>query len=364
MEYSDSFEPRWAAPPGATVLDLMRERDIAVGDLASAVHKDPSAVSRFLHGVEPLTAEWAESLATVIGASAEFWLRREEIYRSDFKRLCQAAGAHTSDWANTLPLKDMVRFGWIEKGHSQDETTLNACAFLGVVTTESFQRRYQGLLSSAAYRASSAYETVPSAVAVWLRQGEIDASALDCAPWDEVKLRSSIDTIRALSSEANPAVFVPELQALLAKCGVALVVARSPQGCRASGAARFLNARKGVIQLSFRYLSDDQFWFTLFHEIGHMLLHADNGLMLEMDSDQKTSTESEADAFALECLFARVGVEALRTVDTSLRGILRLARKAGVSNGIVVGRLQALGRVSYKHFNYLKARYSWEREAV
>src|SRR5690349_11477492 len=144
MEYRDSFEPNWAAPPGATVLDLMRERHMAVGQFATAIHKDPTTVSRFLFGIEPLTSEWAESLSSVVGASAAFWLRREEMYRSDLKRVCHAAGVHTSDWANTLPLKDMVKFGWIEKGESRDETALNACAFLGVMTTESYKRRYQG----------------------------------------------------------------------------------------------------------------------------------------------------------------------------------------------------------------------------
>lgn len=364
MERADLFEPRWVAPPGATVLDLMRGRHMAIGQLASEVHKDPTVVSRFLHGIEPLTPDWAESLARIVGASTAFWLRREEMYRSDLKRLCHEASFHISDLANTLPLKDMVRFGWIEKGESEDETAMNACAFLGVVTTESFQLRYQDLLSSGAYRASSAFATQPSAVAVWLRQGEIAASAVDCDPWDSGKLRSSIDAIRALTREPDPAVFLPKLEALLADCGVALVIARAPSGCRASGAARFLNTGKGVIQLSFRYLSDDQFWFTLFHEIGHMLLHAKDGLMLEMDHKQKSSAESEADDFAINTLFAKVGPEALRSIDTTKYEIARLARKAGVSSGLVVGQLQAMARIPYKHFNYMKVRYEWEPDAA
>lgn len=360
MEYTDSFEPQWASPPGATVLDVMQERDMALGELANAMHKDPATVSRLLYGIEPLTTEWADSLAAVVGASASFWLRREEMYRADLRRLCNASGTHVSEWAKALPLKDMVQFGWIEKGASRDETALNACAFLGVVTTSSFERRYQDLLSSSAYRTSNAFVTQPSALAVWLRQGEIEASAIDCAPYDAARLRSSIPSIRALTNEPDPIRFLPKLETLLASCGVALVIARAPAGCRASGVARFLNDRKGLIQLSFRYLSDDQFWFTLLHEIGHVLLHAQDGLTLEIAGENKSAAESEADAFALGALFEEVGIDALASVEPTKFGIARLAHRAGVCSGLVVGQLQARGRVRYNHFNGFKVRYTWE----
>lgn len=359
MSATNPFEPKWAIPPGATVLDVLREREMAVGQFADAVHRDLKSVSRLLHGVEPLTEEWAESLARVVGASVAFWLRREELYRSDLKRVCEAAGTSTSDWAKSLPLRDMVRFGWIEKGSSPDETALNACAFLGVVTADSFELRYKGLLSSAAYRSSNAFVAQPSAIAVWLRQGEIAASAIDCAPWDESKLHAAIDPIRALTNEENPGKFLPRLQEMLASCGIALVVARAPDGCRASGAARFLNEQKGLIQLSFRYLSDDQFWFTLFHEIGHILLHAKDGLFIEMNDNQKSAVESEADAFALGSLFAKVGAESLDKVQISKFDIARLARRAGIAPGLVVGQLQVKKRIPYKHFNFFKKRYVW-----
>jgi Zn-dependent peptidase ImmA (M78 family) len=138
------------------------------------------------------------------------------------------------------------------------------------------------------------------------------------------------------------------------------VIVRAPTGCRASGAARFLNKEKGLIQLSGRYLSDDQFWFTLFHEIGHILLHAKDGLMLEIGDGEKSTPEAEADAFALDALFAEVGVDALKSVEPSMFGIVRLARKAGVPNGLVVGQLQARGRIPYSYFQRLKIRYTWE----
>lgn len=355
----NTFEPNWASPPGATVLDLLQERQVPVKELAHRAHKDVLSVSRLIYGVEPLSADWAECLSGMLGASPAFWLRREEMYRADLRRLCESTEATPDKWLADVPLKDLVRFGWIEQGTSARETALNACAFFGVTTSSSFEQKYKRLFESSAYRASSAFVTRPTAVAAWLRQGEIEASAVDCASWDSEKLSGSLDSIRALTLEVDPSSFLPKLESILASCGVAMVVARTPAGCHASGATRFLHPDLALMQLSCRYLSDDQFWFTVFHEIGHLLLHSHDELFLEGLEDRNSDAERQADDFAVSELFANVGVDALDKVEPSLLGIKRLARRAGVSDGIVVGQLQRRGRVPYRHFNNLKSRYKW-----
>jgi len=355
----NTFEPNWASPPGATVLDLLQERQVPVKELAHRAHRDVLSVSRLIFGVEPLSADWAECLSAMLGASPGFWLRREEMYRTDLRRLCESTAVAPGKWLADVPLKDLVRFGWIEQGTSAGETALNACAFFGVTTSSSFEQKYKRLFESSVYRASGAFVTRPTAVAAWLRQGEIEASAVDCESWDSEKLSASLDSIRALTLEADPSNFLPKLESIFASCGVAMVVTRTPTGCRASGATRFLHSDLALMQLSCRYLSDDEFWFTVFHEIGHLLLHSHEELFLEGLEDRNSDAERQADDFAIEGLFAKVGVDALDKVEPSLLGIKRLARRAGVSDGIVVGQLQRRERLPYKHFNKLKARYEW-----
>lgn len=360
MTAMTTFQPMWASPPGATIADLLEERGQPIRDFASSIDSSIACLSRLLFGVEPLTNDLAERLSSVLGASPDFWLKREEMYRADLKRLVEnTTRNNTAHWFDSLPLKDMVRFGWIAEGSTQQETIFNACAFFGTTTPEEFERKYHRLLSTAAYRKSDAFEARPSAVAAWLRQGEIAAAAIDCAPWNSEMLRASLDDIRGLTRVKAPKDFLPALEIILSKCGVALVVARTPQGCRASGASRFISSDKASIQLSFRYLVDDQFWFTVFHEIGHLLLHSHDDLFLEGLENRNSDAEREASQFAEEHLLAKVDRDALNVVALSDLGIARLARKAGISPGIVVGQLQTRGRVPYEHFNYLKVRYSW-----
>src|SRR4029077_8388237 len=92
--------------------------------------------------------------------------------------------------------------------------------------------------------------------------------------------------------------FIPRLRAICAEVGVAIVFLRAPAGCRAGGATRFPAATKAMIVLSFRYLSDDQFWFSFFHEIGHLLLHGDRSTFVDGDAADMTDKEKEANAFS------------------------------------------------------------------
>jgi Zn-dependent peptidase ImmA (M78 family) len=137
---------------------------------------------------------------------------------------------------------------------------------------------------------------------------------------------------------------------------------RGPQGCRASGAVRFLTPTRALIQLSFRYLSDDHFWFTFFHEAGHILLHEKGRLFVEGVATNTPREESEANQFAVDTLIP----QELRKEFSNLRAhtfeVIRFASKAGISPGIVVGQLQHLQIIPPNRLNRLKRRFSWENE--
>lgn len=363
MSVAQAFEPDWVSPPGATVLDLLEERGRTVGDFASAIHRTTQEVSRLLYGAERLDRLWAEQLASVLGGSPDFWLRREEQYRRDVERLCDSSEPEAATaWLTELPVGDMVRFGWLPRASSKAESLSNTLAFFGVPSISSWRRHYRVALESAAYRTSSAYETRPGAVAAWLRQGELAARELDCSAWDSQQFRAALPQLRSLSRDPNPETFLPALVELCRQCGVAVVIERAPSGCRASGATRFLSPKKALMLLSFRHLSDDQFWFTVFHEAAHLVLHSQDGLFLEGIEMANSAAEGEADEFARLHLFTEVGLNELRSLPLNRFAIARFAKRLGVAAGLVVGQLQAMKRVPYGHFNYLKARYSWRGE--
>jgi Zn-dependent peptidase ImmA (M78 family) len=156
----------------------------------------------------------------------------------------------------------------------------------------------------------------------------------------------------------DPQIFIPKLRRISAESGVGVAVVRAPTGCRASGATRFLSDEKALLLLSFRYLTDDHFWFTFFHEAGHLILHG-RKLFLESADMPLDEEEQQANDFSAEILVPAEFVSEMLSLPKNGRQVIRFARRVGVSPGIIVGQLQHLGRIKHSQLNKLKRRYHW-----
>ena len=115
-----------------------------------------------------------------------------------------------------------------------------------------------------------------------------------------------------------------------------------------------------MILLSFRHLSDDHFWFTFFHEAGHLLLHGDRPLFIDGEDDVSSAEELEANQFAEETLVPPDRRDEMLALPIKARAIIRFARAIGVSPGIVVGQLQFHKKIRPNQLNVLRRRYAWE----
>jgi HTH-type transcriptional regulator/antitoxin HigA len=236
--------------------------------------------------------------------------------------------------------------------------------FFGVASPAQWQKMWLG--AQVAFRKAPAFESDPYAVSAWLRKGEIDAQRIDCAPYDEAKFRKALGKIRRLTMEA-PDAFQAEAMNLAAQAGIALVFVPEIPRTRLSGATRWLSSDKGLIQLSLRYKSDDQLWFTFFHEAGHIVLHKKRDVFIEDSSCMDSKTEAEANAFASDSLIPpdefRRFVSEVGASIISRSAIQLFARRIGIAPGIVVGRLQHEKLLRHSFCNGLKRRLVWAQTA-
>jgi len=355
MPRDAEFRPDWVSPPGDTIRSILKEKDLSEVDLSKLIECSSDDVHHLLNGRTAINIGLARKLSSALGASVEFWVSRDAQYRQDSAQLRRAE----EEWLAQVPLKDMIAFGWLRPvPHASEE--LNACLdFFGVSGLAEWRSKYRDLDRITAFRTSSAFASSLTSVAAWLRQGEREAEAIECMPWDPENLRASIPYIRALTRQKDPRTFIPLLSECCALSGVAVVIVRAPSGCRASGAVRFLSQRKALIQLSFRYLSDDHFWFTFFHEVGHLLLHSQESIVLEEINASDEKEENEANDFAAKALIPPEYQSALMRLPAKARDIIKFARGVGIAPGIVVGQLQHRGLLGYDHLNSLKRRFTW-----
>ena len=171
-----------------------------------------------------------------------------------------------------------------------------------------------------------------------------------------------LEVARGLTQE-SPEIFEPRLRNFCAASGVAWVLVPELPGTHIHGATQWLSPTKALIQLSLRYKSNDQLWFSFFHEAGHILLHGKKEKFLEENGVQ-SEKEDEANRFAADKLIPRC-----RTGSSLLWVPTKLTRESGVFSdhigiapGIVVGRLQFDKHLPPSHLNDLKVRLDWVRE--
>ncbi|WP_439684003.1 ImmA/IrrE family metallo-endopeptidase [Cupriavidus oxalaticus] len=365
MRTESDFSPTWAVPPGRTISDLLASRRMPPEQAAQFMDLSVDEFDGLLTGKCALTAPVACRLEAVFGTSAAFWLRREEQYRVQLAELAEGVDPDNAEykaWLRSLPIKQMVELGWID-GAVDKRAQLRECLkFFGVPNLDAWNRTYGETSEAAAFRTTDAYVESAAATAAWLRRGEVLADQIDCKSWEPELFERQLSKVRELTLLPNPADFVLRLKQLCAEAGVAVAIVKAPPGCRASGATFFATPTKAVLLLSVRYLSDDQFWFSFFHEAGHLVLHYDKeSLILETTADgPKSPMETEANQFAALHLIPEAFQRRMPDAAKSTLGIVRLARDAGVSRGIVVGQMQHQGLVKRSHYNDLKIRYKWD----
>jgi plasmid maintenance system antidote protein VapI len=84
---NSSFLPDWVSPPGDTIVSCMQEKNLKNFETAKLLKLELSFFERLLVGKERINKVIADRLETCFGSSSKFWLKREENYRSELKRL-------------------------------------------------------------------------------------------------------------------------------------------------------------------------------------------------------------------------------------------------------------------------------------
>jgi HTH-type transcriptional regulator/antitoxin HigA len=354
MDNCAIFEPDWVSPPGETIKNVLETRDIPIDEFFEVLGVEESNGHQLLSGLIAINKAIALKIESVTDIPAQFWLKRETTYRKQKESFQN----ESISWLKRLPLADMVKLDWIPRGLSQHDKIQACFDFFGVNSLDEWEEIYTSKLSIVSFRTSNSFDTVPESVVTWLRQAEIIAEKVKTSKWNREKLIDSLSEIRALSRIKEPVTFIPKLEALLNSCGVVLVIVPTPKGTRASGATYFLDSEKALLIMSFRYKTDDHFWFSLFHEIGHLILHGDKSLFIEDSSIENSTHEKEADDFSEKVLIPAEFEQQLSEFShQDWRGIIRFARQIGISVGIVVGQLQHREQIPHAYLNKLKVKY-------
>lgn len=182
---------------------------------------------------------------------------------------------------------------------------------------------------------------------------------METKPFSEKKLKGYLPQIREMTMQ-NPSDFMPELLRILSECGVAFVLIPSLKNSGVYGATKWFNKEKVIVGMTVRGKNADVFWFSLFHELGHVLQRRITKTIIDFESsDSYDEYEKEADLFARNILIPSELYDSfVVSANFSEKNILNFADSIKIHPGIVVGRLQKDVRISYNYLNNLKQKYN------
>lgn len=353
MNKKYGFTPDYAIPPGETLKETMESLGMTQKELAKRTGLTVQSLNRIFKGGQPINYETAGKLELVTGVPAAFWNNLESQYREQLEKIRELESLNKSlDWLKTIPVSELQKRGLIAPTKKKNEQLREVLKFFGVSSVSAWDEIWNE--PKVAARRSSCFESIPGHAATWIRQGEIIARKIECRPFDKKLFKEALIEIRKLTIE-DPDVFIDRMRDLCADAGVAVALVPEMKKVPWSGATKWLNKNKAMIIINLRGKREDKFWFSFFHEAGHVV--NDNKKNLYINDRSDDPVEIRADEFAESILFpgkTRDVIPMLR----SRQNIIAYARELGLSPGIVAGQYQHLTR-RWHYYTNLITKFEW-----
>lgn len=349
MSQLNQYYPDVIFHPATTLKEKLAEMGMSIKEFALRTGKPEQTVIAVLKEDSSITPEMAVLFEKVTQIPASFWINKQARYneyiarKKNIKAIIEAEG-----WAEEFPYLEMAKLNWVPTTRESGKKTVNLLNYFGVASHHAWEKLYlEEELKVAAYT-SLKQSHQPHAISAWLRQGELQAKQIKTPEFDVKELRRSIPAMRFLMKE-QPKDFFQQLQTLCLKAGVILLFTPRLPKVPLSGSTRWIN-NTPLIQLTARYKRNDNFWFTFFHELGHIILHGKKYISLEsinfaaVDPDK----EEEAHQFAVLHTFSmEQEKELLQNYTITEQDIIDYAKKFNTHPAMIIGRLQHDGIIPY-----------------
>lgn len=361
MATQNQYFPQSRPHPGETLTEKLEEMKMGPKEFALRSGKPEKTIIAILKGESSITPDMAVQFENVTKITANFWMNHQRSYDEFVARQKrQTVIQQAISWAKQFPLADMIKKGWLPQVTTIEEKTMEMLAFFSFSNHTAWEDYYFNQQLKVAFRISLAHIKEPYAISAWLRKGELQAAELQVGEYSEKKFKEALPKLKEIMAD-HPEDFFHQLQNICSEAGVKVVHTPCINKAPISGSTRWLNDTP-FIQLTGRYNRNDIFWFTFFHEAGHIILHGKKDIFLENleYSDKDLEKEKEADSFAIKWTFSdEEEAEIVESLPLKNQDIKKFAKKFKTHPAIIIGRLQrkklihySLGKEYFEQINF------------
>jgi len=354
-----AFQPDYSVHPGEFLEDIIESRNLTKRDVAQRLDVNPSLITNITACKKPIGPELAIKLEHVLGVSRNIWINMNSDYRMfQEKQKEKERLKNRENWVKEFPIKFLKKLNLIPNTANYQKLAAALLDFFGISAPEVWDKYYG--TQAAQLRQSQAFDYDPKALETWIRAGEKFAEEEVIESYDKKLFRKNLKEIKNLTQK-EPEEFIPKMKELCAEAGVALTFVPEPKGISVYGCTKLLNKKNPLIIQSLRRKVNDHFWFTFFHEAGHILLHGKRDIFIDNENTE-SQKEDEADQFARNILINKKDYQKfIQSNNFNKKSVLNFANSQNIHPGIVVGRLQHDQYIKYAWLHDLKEKINFNK---
>jgi HTH-type transcriptional regulator / antitoxin HigA len=342
--------------PGQLIERLLAERGWTQRVLAIVLNVDESSLTKVISGKRPVTADMALVLGKVFGVEPDPFLELQKSYELAQARIVSIPDPDLATRAalfGDLPVSDMIKRGWLKVKSTKDiegvERELKR--FFKVPALDQIETLPHAARKTVVV-GESAEKLAADAQLVWLYRVKRIAEEMIVAPFSQFGIRRAIKELEPLMISVQSC---RKVSRILASAGIRFVVSQTIGPAKIDGACLWLDENSPVIAMALRHDRIDNFWFTLRHEIEHVVrMHGRNNteqitLDFELEGAKAgvgqnvPEEEKVANSAAANFGFREDYLQKFITRKSPFfreADVLGFANTVKVHPGIVVGRIQ------------------------
>ncbi len=354
MSNMTEYKDRIAVHPGYYIKEIIDELGLTQEDFAKRLDTTPKNLSYLVRGEQKLSIDIAVRLSRMLDTSVQYWLNLQNAYdtrMAEFK-----ADEELQKEYNTYKYLDYKyfreNFNLPDLPRKTKEQIEAVRKFLKVATLTVFEKRDMAVSFRSAATDVSVANIIKANVMVQIAINE--AMAMDAPKFDKQKFAEAVEY--ALTLTTNHKEFYPLIFKTFFEAGVVFIILPNLSGSKINGATKKIG-NSVMLMVSDRCLSADSFWFTLFHEIGHVL-NGDYGISFESECGER---EEAANKYAEDKLIPLEKFQDFIKKDIfTLDSIVKFAKEIDRDPGIILGRLQKMELIDYNDWTLQSLRHRYK----
>jgi HTH-type transcriptional regulator/antitoxin HigA len=347
---NQKLAPARVPTPGKILSRELEARGWTQKDLAEIMGRPVQTINEIIRGSKQITPETAIELSQALGTSPEFWTNLEAKYRLHLvgKEKKEQDIIRKSRLYTIAPIPELIKNGWIKATDSIDNLEQQVCNFYGISCLNETPQL------DVNFRCSQNREPEAISRIAWVKRVENLAKQQTVGSFDLKKLEAAIPEILACAEQVENIVMIPNL---LANLGVHFLIVPHLSKTYLDGAAFYLDGSP-VIALTLRYDRIDSFWFTLMHELAHIVLGHQGAYLDNFDALEENDEETEANEKAANWLInSQTFNEFILSKKIFSRQVIEeFAQSQSRHPGIILGRLHFEKLVPHKNLRPLLVR--------